>query len=311
MFTSIVQSRSGSCSSVNRALRLWAIIACSLWFGFSGIDLAYSATEEVQEVKRTNLPPLMERYILDEIKSLRTGFERLRSDVRVEISEKEVRLASEAMEYSNNTVTFFFYVFAIVGAGLAILGWRSFSDMKSSIKNIAEKELKRLSEEYEARLTNLEVELKDKGRIIIENQQEIEKTQKIHALWLQANQTPDARSKIIIYEQILELDPQDYETMAYKADAALQLGDREWALSLCSRILEEQDDNPLAYYFRACAYAGLENISEAISDLTKALELSPGLVEQAVEEEDFESLGDNAVFQGLVGSHLGSDDEKK
>ncbi|WP_417793690.1 TPR end-of-group domain-containing protein [Terasakiella pusilla] len=260
----------------------------------------FSHAAEEPAPKRTNLPPLMERYILDELKSMRTDFERLRSDTRIDISEKEVRLASKAMEYSTNTVTFFFYVFAIVGAGLALLGWRSFSDMRKSIRSIAEQELKRLSKEYETRLTKLETELKEKGTIILDNQHEIEKTQKIHALWLQANQTPDARTKIAIYEQILELDPGDYETMAYKADAALQLGDREWALSLCNRILEEQDDYALAFYFRACAYAGLDNVEEALNDLTKALEHSPGLIEQAVDEEDFESLQDHEDFKNLL-----------
>jgi len=260
-------------------------------------------TQTAEEtVKRTNIPPLMERYILDELKSLRNSFERLRADTEVTIAEKEVRLASKAMEYSTNTVTFFFYVFAIVGAAMAILGWRSFGDMRSSIKRIAEKQLNRLSEEYEARLTSLEEELKEKGRIIIDNQHEIEKTQKIHALWLQANQTPDARSKIAIYEQILEMDPQDYETMAYKADAALQLGDREWALSLCNRVLEEQDDNALAFYFRACAFSGLGNTEAALKDLTEALERSPGLIIQAQAEEDFEPIQDLPAFQELLES---------
>jgi len=259
-------------------------------------------TQESSSPKRTDLPPLMERYILDEIKDLRTNLERTRADVRIDLSEREVRLASKAMEYSTNTVTFFFYVFAIVGAGLALIGWRSFSDMKNSIKGIAEKELKRLSDEYESRLTALEQELKDKGGIILENQQEIEKTQKIHALWLQANQTPDARTKLGIYEQILELDPLDYEVMAYKADAALSLGDREWALSLCNRILDEQDDNALAYYFRACALAGLDSADDALTDLAKALEISPGLSDQALEEEDFEGLKDLPAFIELVGT---------
>lgn len=283
-----------------RFLSLLLLLA-GIFFTPLNLDAAPQPQMTEEEVKRTNLPPLMERYILDEIKDLRNNVERMRADVRIDLSEREVRLASKAMEYSTNTVTFFFYVFAIVGAGLALIGWRSFSDMKSTITNIAEKELKRLSDEYETRLTALENELKDKGSIILENQHEIEKTQKIHALWLQANQTPDARSKLTIYEQILELDPQDYEVMAYKADAALSLGDREWALSLCNRILDEQEDNALAYYFRACALAGLDTPDDALIDLGRALEISPGLSEQAHIEEDFENLKELPAFTELVG----------
>jgi len=293
-------------------MRIYSLFFLASFLAFFLFNAPSSFAQEPQgeaaqseQVKRTNLPPLMERYILDELKSLRNEFERLRAETEITIADKEIRLASKAMEYSTNTVTFFFYVFAIVGAALAILGWRSFSDMKNSIKGVAEKELNRLSREYEARLTTLEDELKEKGTIILENQHEIEKTQKIHALWLQANQTPDARTKITIYEQILELDPQDYETMAYKADAALQLGDREWALSLCSRILEEQEDNALAFYFRACAYAGLGNIEAALKDLADALERSPGLLEQASEEEDFETIQELPAFQDLLGQARG------
>lgn len=247
---------------------------------------------------------LIERYILDELKAIRIAHERLRVEALREISNRELNLAEEAMSYSTNTVTFFFYVFAIVGGALTLIGWRSFNDLKNHVRRLADREVARLSEEYEQRLTALEIELNEKSKIISKNQEDIEITQQIHALWLQANQAPDPRTKIAFYDQILEITPNDYETIAYKADAALQLRDLEWALSLCNRILEENPDNALAYYFRACAYSGLENYDIALEDLRNAITLSSGLIKQAESEEDFQNMFEMPEFQELIGGQL-------
>ncbi len=253
--------------------------------------------------------PLIERYILDELRSIRIDQERLRVEALRDITDRELNLAEEAMSYSTNTVTFFFYVFAIVGGALTLIGWRSFNDLKNHVRRLADREVARLSEEYEQRLTSLETELSVKGKIIRENQEQIEKTQLVHALWLRANQAPDPRTKIAFYDQILEITPNDYETIAYKADAALQLRDLEWALSLCNRILEENPENALAYYFRACAYAGLENYDIALADLREAIALSSGLIKQAESEEDFQNMFGLAEFQELIGGSIQKDPE--
>lgn len=291
----------------------WRAVIClsCLW---GGVINPAQAQEQAGEAstKATAIPSasagpmsgLIERYILDELKAIRIDQERLRVEALREISNRELNLAEEAMSYSTNTVTFFFYVFAIVGGALTLIGWRSFNDLKNHVRRLADREVARLSEEYEQRLTALEIELNEKSKIISKNQEDIEITQQIHALWLQANQAPDPRTKIAFYDQILEITPNDYETIAYKADAALQLRDLEWALSLCNRILEENPDNALAYYFRACAYSGLENYDIALEDLRNAITLSSGLIKQAESEEDFQNMFEMVEFQELIGGQL-------
>jgi tetratricopeptide (TPR) repeat protein len=217
-----------------------------------------------------------------------------------EVTDRELKVAENVSNLANNTVTFFFYLFAGLGAVFAIWGWRSIRDIKQSALSGAESEIRRLSQEYEVRLTQLEQDLLSKGAIILENQREIERTQTIHSLWLQSNQAPNPRSKIEIYDRILEHTPGDIEVMAHKADAALALGDRDWALSLCNRILEDNPDSGLALYQRACAKAGLGEVDSAIIDLNKALELTPALLEEAQKEEEFTPLVGLADFDSLM-----------
>ncbi len=260
------------------------------------IDFRTLSAEE-----RTNMPPLMERYVLDELKSLRTEMQGMRAELLREVVNRQLEAIDKAISYSSNTVTYFFYFVAAVGALLTMLGWQSLRELKSSVRNLANTELQRLSQEFEGRLTSLENELLLKSKLINEHQHEIERTQTIHALWLQANQLSNPRSKIETYDKILELAPGDPEVMAYKADAALQLGDRDWALSLCNRLLAEAPENANGYYQRACANAGLGFKEAALADLQRAVDLSESMRQPAWTEEEFEPLRDLSEFTDILG----------
>jgi tetratricopeptide (TPR) repeat protein len=281
-----------------------AVVAVALTIGWAPTLAAQRAEppqgRDVPPRAGAQVSPLVERYMLDELKSLRTELSATRLEMLREITDRELKVAESVSNVSNNTVTFFFYVFAGLGAAFAIWGWRSIGDLKKTAKVAAETLIARLSDEYEVRLTQFEKDLQSKGEIILQNQREIERTQTVHALWLQANQVPNPRTKIEIYDRILELTPGDPETMAYKADAALLLGDRDWALSLCNRILEDNPDSSLALYQRACARAGLGETEAAIVDLAKAIELTPALQEQARVEEEFSPLGGLTDFEALI-----------
>ena len=264
------------------------------------------AVRRVSEKPRPVISPLIERYMLDELKALRKELADTRVQLVREVTDRQLRVAESVSNVANNTVTFFFYVFAGLGTAFAFWGWTSIRDLKLTVKGAAEAEIVRLSQEYETRLTKLEVDLQSKGKIIIENQREFEVAQTVRALWLQSHQAPNPRTKIEYYDQILELTPGDSETMAYKADAALQLGERDWALSLCNRILEDNPDSSLALYQRACAWAGIGEFDSAIADLEKAIELAPGLREQTRTEEEFAPLVELDSFKALI-EHSESD----
>ncbi|OSQ39838.1 TPR repeat containing protein [Thalassospira mesophila] len=266
------------------------------------VDLRKVTAEE-----RSNLPPLMERYLLDEIKSLRTDMQGMRTDLMREVVNRQLEAIDKAISYSSNTVTYFFYFVAAVGALLTMLGWQSLRELKSSVRSLAHTELRRLSEEFETRLSALEEELRLKSQVINENQREIERTQSLHAYWLQANQVTNPRAKIEIYDRMLEMSPGDPEVMAYKADAALMLGERDWALSLCNRLLAEAPESANGHYQRACANAGLGFREAALADLHRAVELSDAMRQPAWSEVEFESLRDMAEFADILGPRSESD----
>ncbi len=242
-----------------------------------------------------------ENWILGELRSLRQDMMEYRNDMNRIVTDRELEVADKAMGYATNTVTYFFYLIAGAASILALVGWSTIRDLKDNIRVYAEKEMSRLTVEYESRLADLEQELRRKSRTITENQEEIERTNEIHSLWLKATKETSYKEKIELYDRILELRPDDPEALAWKADAALELGEQRWALSLCDRVLEVDEDNAHALYQRACAWAGLGETENALRDLRQAVAISEALRQHARAEEMFVPLREMERFQELVG----------
>jgi tetratricopeptide (TPR) repeat protein len=242
-----------------------------------------------------------ENWILGELRSLRQDMMEYRNEMTKLVTDRELEVADKAMGYATNTVTYFFYLIAGAASILALVGWSTIRDLKDNIRVYAEKEMSRLTVEYESRLADLEKELRKKSRTIAENQEEIERTNEIHSLWLKASKEPSYKEKIELYDRILELRPDDPEALAWKADAALELGEQRWALSLCDRVLEVDEENSHALYQRACAWAGLGETDNALRDLEQAVNQSDALRQHARAEEMFQPLRDLPQFQAVVG----------
>ncbi|MCH2556616.1 MAG: hypothetical protein MK005_04870 [Alcanivorax sp.] len=242
-----------------------------------------------------------ENWILGELRSIRQDMMEYRNDMNRIVTDRELEVADKAMGYATNTVTYFFYLIAGAASILALVGWSTIRDLKDNIRVYAEKEMSRLTVEYESRLADLEQELRQKSRTIAENQEEIERTNEIHSLWLKASKETSYKEKIELYDRILELRPDDPEALAWKADAALELGEQRWALSLCDRVLEVDEDNAHALYQRACAWAGLGENDNALRDLEQAVSISEALRRHARAEEMFVPLREQERFQEVVG----------
>lgn len=242
-----------------------------------------------------------ENWILTELRDIRKDMMDYRNQMNKMVTDRELSVADKAMAYATNTVTYFFYLIAGAASILALVGWSTIRDLKDNIRVYAEKEMSRLTVEYESRLADLENELRRKSRIIAENQEEIERTNEIHSLWLKASKESSYKERIELYDRILELRPDDPEALAWKADAALELGEQRWALSLCDRVLEVDDDNAHALYQRACAWTGLGETESALRDLQQAVSISEALRQHARAEEMFVPLRELARFKEMVG----------
>jgi tetratricopeptide (TPR) repeat protein len=266
-------------------------------------DVDAQQAKAEQTIEALNAPlysPFTERYLLDEVKTLR----QMLADHRVEVTEKmtdrELEVADKALMYATDTVTYFFYLIAGASTLLVLIGWNSLREIKERASALANDEIQRITSSYEERLEKLERELHSKSRHIAATQEEIELTNEVHSLWLKASQESSAQNKIAIYDQILGLRPEDVEAITYKADAALLLGQAQWANALANRALTIDPENSHAKYQRACAHAESGYIEEALRDLSEAIETSEALREQAAHDPSFEKLRELDEFISMT-----------
>lgn len=244
--------------------------------------------------------PFTARYLLDEIRNLRSEFERSRAQIIERQITREYNIAHEAAGYARNAVELFFFVITAVMTLLVFLGWNSLRDVRNRINDIAEAKVGELVEGYAERLNAIEQELHEKSEHLLATQREIDDTNEIHSLWLRASQETTPAAKIAIYDEILRIRPDDTEALTFKADAALELEEPQWALSLTNRAIKLDPDSPHALYQRACAYAAMEMPTEALADLETVIGQSENYRETARTERAFTLLHGNDVFEKLV-----------
>lgn len=261
---------------------------------------AQSESFQVDSLNKPLYEPFIERYILDEIKSLREENQMLRSQVKKQIADARLESSDRAINYTTSTINNIFYIITAAASLLVLLGWRSLNDIKNSLKRDMSKKVETLTADYENRLNEIETKMKERSKVIIETQKNITDTNSIHSLWMRAGIEKSDEDKISIYDEILSINPNDVEAMTYKADTLLEIGEVRWALNLLNTAIEYDDEYSLAYWQRACAYAKLEKPVDALKDIEKSLELSSTLQDELLSEVHFENLRNEPEFKALV-----------
>ena len=295
-----------------RIAKLIILISCCLavTLVFSQEDSTEKAqpaeisAESIDNLDKPLYSPFVERYILDELKQVRIDMQAQRAELIEKVVEKELAVADKAMGYASNTITYFFYIILAATTLMVLVGWTSLRDIKENVKSYADQEVLRLTAEYKQRLQALEEELQHKSYNIAQAHEEIDRTNEIHSLWLKASLESSPQNKISLYNQILDLRPDDTEALTYKADAALSLDEPQWAISLCNKALEIDSENGHAFYQRACANACLNAHEHALADLEKAIAISPAFSQDAESENCFSALQQDRRFKDLIALHL-------
>ncbi len=272
----------------------------AILFLFIPITLFSNESVKVDSLEQPLFRPLIERYILDEIKSLREENQSLKAQVTKQIAEAKLDSSDRAVNYTTSTINNIFYIITAAASLLVLLGWRSLNDIKKSLKIDMAKKIETLTSDYENRLQQIEVKMTERSKVIIETQKNITDTNSIHSLWMRAGLEKGDEDKISVYDEILSIKPDDIEAMTYKADALLEIGEVRWALDLANNAIELDSEYALAYWQRACAYSKLDKQSEAIKDIKMAVELSDTLEEELLNEKHFKNLHDNRSFSLLV-----------
>jgi tetratricopeptide (TPR) repeat protein len=272
-----------------------------LWISLSFFSLATVAAEQQEQKpeKTSNYQPLIERYILDELKSLRQDQQQLRADIEEKVAHARIDATDRAVRYTADTLNNMFIIITTAASILVLMGWRSMRDVKSKLNEVVETKINELTSEYEERLHQLEGKLRKRSQEIIDAQEDISKSNEVHSIWMRAGLETNMHQKIKLYDEILAINPEDIEALIYKADAAFELGDYEWAFSLANRAIDQDEDYGLAYWQRACANAANGATQEAISDIKIAIDKAPKLVDELEREPAFEELHKLEEFEAL------------
>ncbi|BCN92491.1 hypothetical protein THMIRHAM_02760 [Thiomicrorhabdus immobilis] len=261
-----------------------------------------SQTQDVNTLSKPMYNPFVERYVMDELRQLRVEMNDLEVGLTKEVVNRELTAVNQAVGYATDTVTYFFYLIAGISSVLLLVGWSSLRDVKERVHTLADTKVTEVIETYEARLKALEEELNRKSRGITSAQKRLSQHQDIHSLWLKAGQEPILSNRLAIYDEILELDPENTEAMTYKADVLLEMNEPLWAINLCQQALKIDPENRHAFYQLAGAYALLNQPGEALDYLQKAIEDTDGLLEEVKADPIFASLLELPGFQSLLKS---------
>jgi tetratricopeptide (TPR) repeat protein len=236
---------------------------------------------QVEQLEEPLYSPFIERYVLDELKSLRTEIAANRAELIQMMVDRELSAVDKAVSYATNTVTYFFYLIAAASSILVLVGWSSIREIKERVHTLADQEINSLVTEYEQRLRAIEQQLSKETQQIEENREKIERTQEVQSLWLRAGQETNPANKIAVYDQIMAIRPYDTEALTYKADAVLEISEPQWAINLCHQALESDPENGHAFYQLACAHTALAQHDEAVHYLQRAVSCSETYREQS------------------------------
>ncbi len=259
------------------------------------------ANEKVTQVSNPLLEkPLIERYILDELKALRIENMKLRNEVEKRLTKNEATQTDRAARYMTDTIGNVFYLIAAATSILIFAGWNSLRDIRNKTESIIEERVNKITQKYNAQMESLQEGMTLQSKKILDNQNNIYNTHYIHSLWMRSNLETNAQSRIDIYDEILKINTEDAEVYAYKADALIDMDEYEWALNLSNKAIEIDHEYGYAYWQRSCANAALGNSKEAIADLTIAIDKSPNLKDELESEELFVSLKGIEEFKELL-----------
>jgi tetratricopeptide (TPR) repeat protein len=256
--------------------------------------------QALEQLKEPMYKPLMERYILDELKAVRQDQQQLREDVTKQVTHAQLDTADRALTYTTDTINNVFFIITATASILVLVGWNSLRDVKNKVEDIVNTRVSVITDEYEDRLKILEEKLRVRSEEILSNQERISITNEVHSLWMRANLESDYANKIEIFDEILKRKPEDVEAIAYKADALLEINQTAKAIDLCNQAIDIDSDYGYAYWQRACAFALIHEHADALADIKMALEYSPNLRNELLHESAFASLHDNNSFNTIV-----------
>lgn len=255
---------------------------------------------KVDSLQKPLYNPFVENYILHELKQLRDENRDLKVTLHETLAKKEIEMSNNAISYATSTINNMFYILAAATSLLVVIGWTSIKDMNDKVKKIVDEKVSKVIDEYESRMQSVEIDLEKRSKQVLKNQKAIETTNIVHSLWMRASQETTLNGKVEIYDEILELRPDDVEAIIFKADSVLDLGEANWALNLTNQALQIDEKYADGYYQRAKVYSVLGFVDNAIEDLQQAIKLNEQYIQEIPKEQEFAQLIENPTVQDIL-----------
>ena len=210
-----------------------------------------------------------ERFILSEIKELRSSQETLKRELFKEIQDRELETVDKALSYSANTVNFFFVLITVIIMWFWVVGWKTIWDIKKSTKESMDRWTKKI-------ITNFEKQIA-----------ELEKEQKVNIYWRQFNVAESDKEKMDVLDKIYGIKPESEYVKVERSNIYLSMGLFEKVIEITESIItsDRMKHQPHALYTRICAYNWLGNIDKVIYEMWYLMQLSPDYKDIILESE--------------------------
>lgn len=154
--------------------------------GFVHAQESSAAPTEDSEFNKPLYNPFIERYVLDELKSLRQDLQATKAEVSEKVAHARLDASDRAIRYTADTTNNIFYIITAAASLLVLLGWKSITDIKNSVESTTTKRVEELTTEYEERLNKLESTLKERSNQIVTAQKVLADSNVVHSLWMRA-----------------------------------------------------------------------------------------------------------------------------
>lgn len=225
-----------------------------------------------------------DRFILGELKELRTWLEWIKREIYSEIQNREIDAVDKALSYSANTVNFLFVFITIIIMWFWVVWWRTIWDIKKSTKESMDRETKKIIANFQNKIL------------------ELEKEQKVNILWRQFNLSDSDVDKMAILDKVQKLKPDSQDVMVERWNIYLSMWLFEQVIETSSQILllDWVKNQAHALYNRICAYSKLWEMDKAYSDINHLIQLSPEYKDIILESDHLSAILSDTKIKKLL-----------
>ncbi len=281
----------------------------------NNVDNQYEYASETQNNSGTQLIvpddiTWTQRFILSEIKELRTELERTRRELNIELNNRELETVDRALSYSGNMVNFLWLIMTMAVTGFWLVGWRTMKDVRDNLKENFQKEVQKSVSIQQKNMEEFMSTFKDEQLLqstqLLKNQEKIKKKQEASYLWSQYNREEDMVTRLEILESIdaLSLEENNLFIFVERANVYVIIALWDKALENAEYWLELSSENTSLLLSKAQALIMLEETEEALKVMNNIIVIKPSLKEELLENELFDNFHDqiNEMYEDQINS---------